>query len=132
MIEQSLQMMKTIIIFLHTFVGWALCGAIVIIGRELTSIETTLILHAIGAPIIFAVISLIYFKKFNYTTPMQSAIVFVSLVISMDFFIVALFIERSFEMFASLIGTWIPFLLIFISTYITGVYTRKRIRAAQS
>jgi hypothetical protein len=124
--------MKILIIFLHTFVGWALCGAIVIVGRELTSIETTLLLHAIGAPIIFAVNSLIYFKKFNYTTPLQSAIVFVSLVISMDFFIVALFIERSFEMFASLIGTWIPFLLIFISVYLTGVFVRGHVKTAQS
>jgi len=38
----------------------------------------------------------------------------------MDVFLVALLIERSFEMFTSLLGTWIPWALIFTSTYLTG------------
>jgi hypothetical protein len=36
-------------------------------------------------------------------------------------FVVALLIERSFKMFESIVGTWPPFLLIFISTWWTGV-----------
>ena len=40
----------------------------------------------------------------------------------LDILIVALLIERSFEMFTSILGTWIPFLLIFGSTYLTGSY----------
>ncbi len=87
----------------------------------------TLILHAIGAPIIFALISLLYFTKFNYSSPLQTAIIFVTFVVLMDFFVVALFIEKSLEMFASPLGTWIPFVLIFISTYLTGRYVTNRI-----
>ena len=34
---------KLIIILLHVFVGWVLCAAIVVIGREVTSLENTLI-----------------------------------------------------------------------------------------
>jgi hypothetical protein len=37
-------------------------------------------------------------------------------------------ILRSFEMFTSLLGTWIPFALIFASTYLTGLLTPKAIR----
>lgn len=114
-------------ILVLAFIGWALCGATMGIGREVTSLETALIVHAIAAPFIFGVISLIYFKKFNYTTPMQTAVFFTAFVILMDFFIVALLIEKSFEMFASPIGTWIPFALIFLSTYLVGLMmTRKR------
>lgn len=114
-------------IMVLAFIGWALCGATMGIGREVTSLETALIVHAIAAPLIFGVISLIYFKKFNYTTPMQTAVLFTAFVILMDFFIVALLIEKSFEMFASPIGTWIPFALIFLSTYLVGLMmTRKR------
>jgi hypothetical protein len=29
-------------------------------------------------------------------------------------------------MFKSILGTWIPFLLIFLSTYLTGIYVRWR------
>ena len=114
-------------ILVLAFIGWALCGATMGIGREVTSLETALIVHAIAAPLIFGLISLIYFKKFNYTTPMQTAVLFTAFVILMDFFIVALLIEKSFEMFASPIGTWIPFALIFLSTYLVGLMmTRKR------
>jgi hypothetical protein len=108
------------IIFLNSVVGWGLCGAIIFIGRSVTSMNTTLILHAIGAPIIFSAVSYVYYKFFHYTTPLQTALFFTIFVIVLDVFISALLIEKSFEMFASLIGTWIPFALIYISTYVTG------------
>ncbi len=117
---------KLAVIKIHAFIGWGLCAAIMGIGSIVTSIENTLIIHAIGAPIIFSIISLIYYKKFNYTTPLQTSMAFISFVIFMDFFIVALFIEKSFAMFRSPIGTWIPFALIFLSTYITGLMAGKQ------
>jgi hypothetical protein len=117
---------KSIVILAHAFAGWALCGAIIGVGRRMTSLENTLIIHAIGAPIIFAAISLNYFRKFNYTNPLQTAVIFVSFVIFMDFFVIALMIEKSFDMFKSILGTWIPFILIMLSTYLTGIYSLKK------
>ena len=114
---------KLITILVHAFVGWALCAATMGIGMATTSIQNALIIHAIGATIFFTIVSLIYFNKFNYTTPLQTAIIFVGFVITVDFFVVALLINRSLEMFASLLGTWIPFALIFTSSYLTGWYT---------
>ena len=124
----KMQIKKVVVILAHGLVGWALCGAIMWVGMAVTSMENTLIIHAIGAPIIFGVISAIYFKAFNFTTPLRTAIVFVSVVVFMDVFLVALLIEKSFEMFASLLGTWIPFLLIFFSTFLTGVFYTRRSR----
>jgi hypothetical protein len=114
---------KLVTILAHAFVGWALCVATMGIGMATMSLQNALVIHAIGAPIFFAIVSLIYFKKFNYTTPLQTAIIFLGFVITVDFFVVALLISRSLEMFASLLGTWIPFALIFTSTYLTGLYT---------
>jgi hypothetical protein len=119
---------KIFIILAHAFVGWAFCTATMVIGMATMSIENALIVHAIGAPIIFTIVSLVYFNKFNYTTPLQTALIFVAFVIVVDFFVVALMINRSLEMFASPLGTWIPFALIFISTYVTGLLT---IRSSQ-
>ena len=113
------------ILLAHAFVGWALCFATMGIGMATMSLNSTLIVHAIGAPIFFTIISLFYFHKFNYTTPLQTAMVFIGFVIAVDFFVVALIILRSLEMFTSLLGTWIPFALIFTSTYLTGLLTRK-------
>jgi hypothetical protein len=117
---------KVITILVHAFIGWALCTASMLIGLATMSLESALIVHAIGAPIFFTIISLVYFNKFNYTQPLQTALVFVSFVIVVDFFVVALMINRSLEMFASPLGTWIPFALIFTSTYVTGLMTVRK------
>ena len=111
---------KIAILLAHAFVGWVLCFATIGIGMAVTSLETALIAHAIAAPIIFAGVSLVYFRKFSYTTPLRTAVIFTVFVIAMDFFVVAMLINRSFEMFTSLLGTWIPFALIFASTHLTG------------
>ncbi len=115
---------KIIIIFVIAVIGWGLCGAIMGIGMQVMSMDTTLIAHAIGAPIIFSLLSILYFRKFGFTTPLQTAIIFLAIVVFLDFFVVALFVEKSFEMFASPLGTWTPFALIFLSTYLTGLFTR--------
>jgi len=116
---------KVVVILVHAFVGWALCAATMGIGMAVTTMDNTLIAHAIGAPIFFAVVSLVYFNKFNYTPPLQTAIIFISFVIAMDVFVVAMLINHGFEMFASLLGTWIPFVLIFTSTWVTGLFVLK-------
>jgi hypothetical protein len=116
---------RLVTILAHAFVGWALCAATMGIGMATTSLENTLIIHVIGAPIFFMVVSLIYFKKFSYTKPLQTAMIFVGFVIAVDLFVVALLINGSLEMFTSLLGTWIPFALIFVSTYLTGLYGVK-------
>ncbi len=114
--------------------GWALCGAIMFVGMAVTELETTLIVHALGAPVIFSAISWLYFTKLRFTAPLQTAVVFTSTVIFMDVFLVALVINRSLDMFRSLMGTWIPFVLIFLSTYLTGLVVqaqRERPRTAR-
>jgi hypothetical protein len=117
---------KIAIVLVHAFVGWALCGVTMGIGIAVTSLENALILHAVAAAVFFSVVSLMYFRKFNFTAPIQTALIFVAFVIAMDFILVAMLINRSFEMFTSLLGTWIPFGLIFLSTWLTGLVVNQR------
>ena len=113
---------KAITVLVHAFLGWALCAATMGIGMATMSMQNALIVHAVGAPIFFTAISLIYCKKFNYTSPLLTALIFTGFVITVDFFGVALLINRSLDMFSSPLGTWIPFVLIFISSYVTGYF----------
>jgi hypothetical protein len=122
----QLKFSRILIIVALGLLGWALCGAIIFIGMSLMSIRTTLIVHAVGAPVIFSLISLFYFKKFRFTNPFQTGALFLLIVVFMDFFLVALVINKSMEMFQSPLGTWIPFGLIFLSTYITGSIVEMR------
>lgn len=115
---QPVKRILTVIVF--GLVGQMGCWGLMIAGQATTTIENALIIHALGAPIIFGIISYIYFRKYNFTSPGVTASIFLAIVVSMDFFIVALLIERSFEMFYSPIGTWIPFTLIFSSTFLIG------------
>jgi hypothetical protein len=112
------------IVFFHAFIGWALCAATMGISMAVTSLDNALIIHAIAAPIIFAGVSGIYHLVFNITSPLMTAFIFVAFVIAMDFFLVAMLINHSFEMFTSLLGTWIPFGLIFLSTWLTGLFVK--------
>lgn len=66
-------MKKIIIVIGHAILGWGLCGATIGIGRNLTSMENALIIHAVAAPVIFAMISMFYFKRANHFSPLSSS-----------------------------------------------------------
>jgi len=117
---------RLFIVLIYAFIGWTLCGAVMFIGTAVTSEFIALIIHAVAAPIIFAVVSSYYFKKYDFTTPLETAALFVAFVVLMDFVIVALLINKSLAMFGNVLGTWIPFVLIFISTYYTGLHAEKK------
>jgi len=119
-------MKKVVIIVTHGFAGWLLCGATVGIGFTLTTEHTALIVHAIAAPIIFGVISLNYFRRFKYTTPIVTAFLFLGVTIFLDFFLAGLLIQGNLVMFTSILGTWLPFGLIFLSTYVVGKFATYR------
>ena len=104
----------------HGLAGWALCGATMGIGMAATTLDNALVIHAAAAPVIFAAVSLLYFRRFGFLSPLQAAAAFLAVVMAMDFFVVALLIENSFAMFRSPLGTWLPFGLIFLSTWGTG------------
>lgn len=117
---------KIAIILAHGIVGWAYCGGLVMVGRQYFSIDTTLIIHAVGAPIGFALLSWLYYRKFRFTGPLATAGIFLGIVIGLDLALVAPVFEKSFAMFASLLGTWIPFVLIFAASYLTGILAAPR------
>ena len=123
---QKIDYIKLLIVFIYAFIGWTFCGAVMFIGMAVTSEFIALIIHAIAAPIIFAVVSSYYYKKYDFTTPLETAALFVAFVVLLDFVVVALLINKSLAMFGNVLGTWIPFILIFFSTYYTGRREEKK------
>ncbi len=51
---------------------------------------------------------------------------FIIFIVGMDAGLVAPVFEKSYEMFKSVLGTWIPFGLIFSGTYFTGLFVKKK------
>ena len=115
------------ITLMHAFTGWALCEATLLAGSSVTSYDNALIFYVIAAPIFFVGVSLVYFRKLNFTSPVQTAAIFSSYVVIMDLFVEALLIDHSLRMFSSLLRTWIPLVLIFLSTWLVGrLVTRSK------
>lgn len=101
------------------------------LGMALTTVKHALIIHAIAAPVIFAAVSLGYFRRIRSWSPLRTAAAFTGVVITLDILVVALLIERNFKMFESFLGTWLLFILIFISTWWTGSVVRRRFDTPQ-
>ena len=92
------------------------------LGRSAFGLETALRIHAIAAPVFAALVSLIYFARFRATTPLAAAAFVTAFIVVLDAGLVAPVFEKSYAMFGSILGTWLPFLSIFAATYLTGIW----------
>ncbi len=110
----------------YGLVGWALCGAVMGIARAVTTPARALVIHAVAAPLLIAAVSMVYFKSAHPFPPLKTAAIFTATVILADVLVVAMILLRSFEMFASPLGTWIPFGLMFLSTWTTGLLVARK------
>jgi hypothetical protein len=89
------------------------------------SMQTTLIVHAVGAPLVFGILAYIYHRLTPGTSAIGLAALFFGFIVLMDIFVVALLIEKSFAMFLSPLGTWIPWTLIVLSVWAVGKLVRS-------
>jgi hypothetical protein len=118
-----------IVLIAFAVLGWGICGAIIGIGRSLTSMQNTLALHAVAVPIVFGGLTWLYFRFFGYASSLETALIFTGLTIFLDAIVIAPLVEKSYAMFSSILGTWIPFGLIFLATYLVGrSFDRKQIQ----
>ena len=117
----SLAFKKPFILLTLGISGWAVCGVIMFVLLNITTIYLSLIIHFIATPFIFLAISNLYFKRFDYTSPLATAFIFTLIVMVLDFFVVAMVMEKNLEMFESVMGTWLPFLFIFLTVWLRGL-----------
>ena len=114
----------------HAVVGWAVCGGTIAVGRQLLSMTSTLIVHAIVAPVVFALLSSHFFRRYPDTAPLTTSLTFVGIVIGLDGVVVAPIFERSYAMFRSPLGTWIPFTSIWLVSFLVGQVSRRQRQVA--
>jgi drug/metabolite transporter superfamily protein YnfA len=113
-------------LILHALVGWAICGATIGVGRQVVSMNTTLLIHAAVAPLTFAVLTWRFFRRFRASSALAVALTMLGVVVGLDAFLVAPFFERSYAMFGSVLGTWLPFASIFAASYLVGGACKRR------
>ncbi|MFW9909806.1 MAG: hypothetical protein ACFFEF_14650 [Candidatus Thorarchaeota archaeon] len=120
-----MEIKEALILLVNAIIIYFVCFAVMGLSMATLPIDTALVAHAVAAPFVSAIFSYIYYKKFNYSSPLITAIVIVATVILLDFFLTATIILQDYAMFYSLIGTWIPFALIFIAALIVGIYLNR-------
>jgi hypothetical protein len=98
-------------------VGWLICGATIGAVRQSLSMQATLILHAVVAPLAFWLLAWRYARWFPAVSAKRISGTMLGIVVALDAFLVAPFIERSYAMFESWLGTWLPFALIAVAAY---------------
>jgi len=119
-------MTKRVDLAIHGVIGWATCGASVGIGRQLVSMDATLVIHAVVAPLAFGFLTWNYARRHSNSRPGAIAWTMLGIVLGLDALVVAPFFEHSYEMVRSALGTWIPSGLILASSYIVGRLMRPR------
>jgi hypothetical protein len=105
------------LLVVFALVGWGLCGATLGLARSVMPMSRALVVHAVAAPLIAGTLSYLYARHFATMTPLFVATSFVGVVVVMDAGLIAPFVEKSWDMFRSPLGTWIPFALIFLAAW---------------
>ena len=116
---------KRIVLWGFAFLGWVFCASIMGGLPPLLGMPTALKIHLVAGPLGFALLAALYQRRRGDYPPLFVAAVFLGFVVGMDFLLVAVLILRSLEMFRSAIGTWIPFVLIFLASWGAGTWARK-------
>ena len=100
---------------------WGACGSVMSIGRRLWGLDTALRVHLVAAPVVAFAVSAIHALIDPAFGNALRAVVLTGLVFTLDLLVVAPLFERSYAMFRSFIGTWMPFVLIFAASLAAGI-----------
>jgi len=72
-------------------------------------------------------VSLVYFRKFHYTSVLVTAGIFAGFVFVPYTFVINIVLEKTQGIFNGLFGMWIPIFLIFFITILIGEKVKWRI-----
>ena len=103
---------------------WGACGAVISAGRKRWSQETTLRVHLVAAPIFAFLAAALHAALAPAFDPLLRAAALVGIIVALDALVIAPFAERSYAMFRSLMGTWLPFLAMFAAAWLAGLLRR--------
>jgi len=103
--------------------GWALLAIAMLGLTPLVSAGFAVTIHFILAPLVFAALAASYFKAPGAWEPMPTAGIFTAIVVALDALLLAWLSTEGFALFANVWATWVPYVLIFVATWMTGSIT---------
>ncbi|MGO9828896.1 MAG: flavodoxin domain-containing protein [Myxococcaceae bacterium] len=107
-------------LLLHAALGWGLCALVMAALLALLRPPAALALHALSIPLIFIPVAVHYFRQRGAREPLEAALAFTGATFLLDLVAVAGIVENSLAIFTSLLGVWLPLVLVFLVTLATG------------
>jgi len=108
-------------LLVHAEIGWVLCAAIMVALLVLAPLGVALTVHAVLAPIVFALIARHYFRYRGAHDPLPTAAWFTGVVALLDVGIIEGLAGKA-ALLASIAGFWLPLALIFLATWAVGAF----------
>ncbi len=100
--------------------GWASCATVMTVLLAVTNTTLALVVHAVLAPMIFALVAWRYFEPRGARNPLPTALAFTAIVAVLDTVIIAGLFMQSAALLVSVAAFWLPLALIFAATLATG------------
>jgi len=105
-----------------SMVVWAACGQVIYIGRRRLPMQTTLMIHLFLSAVFAFTAAAVHVWLWPEFGALERAAAMTGLIVALDAAVVAPLFERSYAMFRSLLGTWVPFVAIFVASWAAGIY----------
>ncbi len=101
--------------------GWAAAAALAGAILPWGGFGAALAVHAIVLPIIFIFLAWRYFRVLGSRDPLPTAAIWTGLTAALDLSIAARFTEHGLQFLTSMLGAWLPLLVVFLATWFTGL-----------
>ena len=112
--------------------GWVACGATFGVARAAFGVDAAVWIHLAAAPFIGAAATWLLWRHPRHPGAAATAFTMAGTAALLDAILVAPFLERSYAMFASPAGTWIPLALILAASAATAGWLARREPAGAS
>ena len=104
---------------------WVASGLVLYAAAVVFGEPTALVVHLAAAPLLAGAATLLAGRHRPVLRPAASALVLLSVVVSLDALVLAPLVERGYGMFASVARTWAPLVLVFMASWGAGHLLRQ-------
>ncbi len=113
--------MDWLALLVMALVVWALCAAVIAVGRTFWSTEVAIAVHLPAAPLFAFAAAALHARLFPTFDDLARAGVILGVVVLLDVGLAAPVVEKGYAMFRSVAGTWLPFVFIFVASWAAGL-----------
>jgi hypothetical protein len=106
--------------------AWLACGLSFVAGRAALGVNAAIAIHLVTAPLAAAAATRLLWRHPRHPGIAATALTLAGTAALLDAIVVAPFLERSYAMFSSPAGTWIPLALILLASAATAARLPRR------